>query len=123
MNIIIIKSMNKMILITGIILINGIYSNIVNTTCYRYKEYPYECDNSNNDTYLCEMKFHSDNYSSIHLFTGFQSFNNTFQCYYDTDDESYIYLNQKDVEEINISFYIIYLLTIIIFYFQFGYRT
>lgn len=122
MNIIITKSMNIMVLLTNIMLINGIYSNVVKTTCYRYKEYAYECD-SNNDSYLCEMKFYSDNYSSIHLFTGFQSFNNTFQCYYDTNDESYIYINHKDVEEINISFMIIYLFTIIIFYFQFGYRT
>ncbi len=122
MNIIIIKSMNIMVLLTGIMLINGIYSNIVKTTCYRYKEYPYEC-NKNNDSYLCDMKFHSDNYSSIHIFTGFQFFNNTFQCYYDTDDESYIYINQKDVEEINISFYIIYLFIIIIFYFKYEIRT
>lgn len=122
MIIIITKSMNIIILIS-IMLINSIYGNIVKTTCYRYKEYPYECDKSNNDSYLCEMKFHSDNYSSIHLFTGFQSFNNAFKCYYDMNDESYIYINQVEVEEINISFMIIYLFTIIIFYFIFEIRT
>lgn len=84
-------------------------TNIIKTTCYRYTEYKFECDYLNNLGYVCEMKFQSNNYSSIHRFNGFQKFNTSFPCYYNIDDEPNIYI-KKPKNRLNILYTVIYLI-------------